>query len=262
MMHLSSIHIYPLKSARGLSLDHVALDEFGLRSDRRWMVVDATGRFISQRECHRLALVTVGITPEGLLIDGPGMTPLAIRFPAEEQREVPVQIWDDTCGGVDGGEAAAEWFTRFIGAPARIVYMPDGSFRRVNARYVPEPRRVSFADAYPILLVGESSLADLNRRMSSPLPMNRFRPNLVITGSPPFAEDGWRSVRIGSLEFDIVKPCDRCVTTTIDQFTGEQGKEPLRTLARFRKWNGQVYFGQNIVHRKIGTLAVGDAVTL
>jgi uncharacterized protein YcbX len=141
------------------------------------------------------------------------------------------------------------------------MYMPETTVRIANRKYVPQPRRVSFADAYPLLLVGEGSLDDLNRRMEQPLPMNRFRPNLVVAGSGPFAEDGWKTIQVGSIVMDIVKPCDRCVTTTIDQATGIAGKDPLRTLAQFRKWNGQVYFGQNVVHRTPGTVNRGDPVT-
>ncbi len=171
-------------------------------------------------------------------------------------------IWGDRCEAQDGGEEAAAWFTGCLGFPARLVYMPESTFRRANPGYVAARRRVSFADAYPLLLIGSSSLVDLNQRMETALPMNRFRPNLVVSGSTPFDEDRWKQFRIGAVEFAVVKPCDRCVTTTIDQQTGVAGKEPLRTLATFRKWNGQVYFGQNVVHRQAGVLRVGQAVTV
>ena len=259
-MHLSSLHIYPIKSARGISLASSALDDFGLEGDRRWMVVDPSGRFISQREAHRLALLGVALDSGTLTLDGPGMDPLRLPRMAEGPRTM-VRIWEDSCDAAEVSPEAGRWLTAFLGTPARLVFMPDQTFRVVNQRYVPDRRRVSFADAYPALLTGESSLADLNGRMVTPLPMNRFRPNLVVQGSEAFEEDRWKTVRVGAVEFDVVKPCDRCVTTTIDQATAEQGKEPLRTLATFRKWNGLVYFGQNVVHRTSGVLRSGDPVS-
>jgi uncharacterized protein YcbX len=261
-MQLAAINLYPIKSARGISLSAGQLDDFGLTRDRRWMVVDPAGRFVSQRESHRMALVEVALDGSELVLGGAGQRELRVSIPAAATASEPVTIWDDQCLAQDGGIEAAAWFSRFLGTPVRLMYMPGATFRTVNPNYVPEKRRVSFADAYPVLLATEGSLEDLNRRMEKPLPMNRFRPNLVVRGSDPFAEDQWKTIAVGEVTFDVVKPCDRCVTTTIDQSTGEAGKEPLRTLAQFRKWNGQVYFGQNLVHRSPGTLRVGDPVSL
>lgn len=260
-MHLSAINLYPIKSARGISLESSTLDDFGLTGDRRWMVVDSAGRFVSQREAHKLALAEVAVEGEDVLVSGAEVGELRVGPPSATASSLRVTIWGDECQAIDGGPVAAEWFTRFLGFQARLVFMPDSTFRTVNPDYVPARRRVSFADAYPLLLATEGSLADLNRRMDQPLPMNRFRPNLVVSGSEPFAEDQWKRVQVGEVAFDVVKPCDRCVTTTIDQATAAAGKEPLRTLAQFRKWNGQVYFGQNIVHQSPGTLRMGDLVT-
>lgn len=260
-MHLSAINLYPIKSLRGIPLTSARLDEFGLAGDRRWMVTDPSGQFVSQREEHRLALIHVAVDGTDLVVGGAGEPDLRIARPAADSPTSAVTIWADECLAQDAGEEAAKWFSRYLGSPVRLKYMPESTVRIANRNYVPEPRRVSFADAYPILLIGEASLVDLNRRMEQPLPMNRFRPNLVVAGSEPFAEDGWKSIQVGSIAMDIVKPCDRCVTTTIDQATGVAGKEPLRTLAQFRKWNGQVYFGQNVVHRTPGTLVHGDPIT-
>lgn len=260
-MHLSAINLYPLKSARGIPLTSARLDDFGLAGDRRWMVTDHTGRFVSQREMPRMALVQVGMEGDDLVVGGAGEPDLRISRPAAGTPTEPVTIWADQCAAQNAGPAAAQWFSRYLGVPVRLMYMPETTVRIANRNYVPQPRRVSFADAYPLLLIGEGSLEDLNRRMEQPLPMNRFRPNLVVAGSDPFAEDSWKEIQVGSVAMDIVKPCDRCVTTTIDQATSVGGKEPLRTLAQFRKWNGQVYFGQNVVHRAPGMLHTGDAVT-
>lgn len=259
-MHLSAINLYPIKSARGIPLAAAQLDDFGLARDRRWMVVDQSGRFVSQREAHRLALVHVAVDGPDLVVDAVGAPEIRVTLPDQETPLEKVGIWDDQCHAQAGSAAVARWFSGFLGLPVRLMYMPDSTFRAANPRYVPEPRRVSFADAYPLLLIGEGSLEDLNRRLPEPLPMNRFRPNLAVSGSQPFAEDGWKAIRVGAIEMDVVKPCDRCVTTTVDQATATAGKEPLRTLATFRKWNGQVYFGQNVVHRTPGTLRVGDPV--
>jgi hypothetical protein len=261
-MHLSGINLYPIKSARGIALSSARLDDFGLELDRRWMVVDPAGRFVSQREAHRMALVEVGLDGADLLLGGAGAGDLRLTQPSEDTPTEAVTIWEDECLAQDGGPGAAQWFSRFLDRPVRLMFMPESTFRTANRDYVPDRRRVSFADAYPLLLIGEGSLEELNRRMKLPLPMNRFRPNLVVAGSEPFAEDGWKSIRVGSIPMDLVKPCDRCVTTTIDQLTGTTGKEPLRTLSQFRKWNGQVYFGQNVVHRTNGILNTGDPISL
>jgi len=261
-MHLSAINLYPIKSARGIALSSVPLDEFGLAQDRRWMVVDSSGRFVSQREAHQMALVEVAVDGEALVITGAGMPDLRVTPPPADAAREQVTIWEDSCPAQSAGPEAARWFSAWLERPSRLVYMPSSTFRTANPEYVPEPRRVSFADAYPLLLIGEGSLEELNRRMDVPLPMNRFRPNLVVAGTEPFAEDQWKTIRVGDIVLDVVKPCDRCVTTTIDQATGMAGKEPLRTLAQFRKWNGQVYFGQNVVHRTPGWLRTGDPVVV
>jgi uncharacterized protein len=260
-MHLSGLNVYPIKSTRGVPLESGALDDFGLQHDRRWMVVDPGGTFMSQRDMPRLSQVRVGLDGEAITVAGTGAPEIRIQPPDDAAEVLTVRIWGDQCPARFAGAAAEQWFTRFLGVSARLVHMPLSTFRRVNPDYVADRRRVSFADAYPLLLIGEGSLGDLNSRLAAPLPMNRFRPNLVIAGSGAFDEDRWRTIRIGDLVFDVVKPCDRCVTTTVDQATGEKGKEPLTTLAQFRRWNGAVWFGQNLVHRSPGTLRLGDAVT-
>jgi uncharacterized protein YcbX len=170
---------------------------------------------------------------------------------------VEVQVWDDRCLARDLGDEPARWFSSFLGEQVRLVFMPDETFRQIDVDYVPGIRRVSFADGFPLLLIGEGSLDELNRRLPKPVPMNRFRPNLVLAGSEPFAEDTWASVQIGAVGFDVLKPCSRCVATTVDHDTAEAGKEPLRTLATFRKRGHGVYFGQNLLHQGPGSLAVG-----
>jgi uncharacterized protein YcbX len=257
-MHLSSLHIYPLKSARGIPVDTVELDDFGPVFDRRWMLISPDSVVVTQREAHRLALVEVELANGRLKLSAPRAGGLEVGQGGEASPLVEVEIWNHRCLARDLGEEAASWFTSFLGEPVRLVFMPQETFRPVDPNYVTRPRRVSFADGFPLLLIGDGSLAELNRRLARPVPMNRFRPNLVLADAAPFAEDGWATVKIGSVVFDVVKPCARCVVTTIDQQTAEPGREPLRTLATFRKRDNGVHFGQNLLHRGPGRVRVGD----
>lgn len=260
---LVGLRVYPIKSAGGVSLDAAEVEEQGFRHDRRWMVVDDAGRFVSQRTAPRLALLRVSIGPQTLAFEAPGMFSLEIPLSPEEGRRTLVTVWGDTVEGVRVGDEADRWFGEFLGARCRLVYLPDDSVRPVDPDYGRPGDRVSLADAFPFLLASEASLEDLNGRLESPVPMNRFRPNLIVRGCEPFAEDGWRRVRIGAVEFRVVKPCARCVITTIDQETAAAGKEPLRTLARFRKFGSKVHFGQNLIPDSTGaSLRVGDTVEI
>ena len=261
-LRLTGLTIYPIKSARGISLSESPVDEFGLSHDRRWMVVDRNGEFISQRSHPRLALVTPEIGDGALLISAPDMPVLEVPLQPLESVLTRVRIWDDTVEATWLGERAAHWFSQFLECSCSLVHMSKHTERPANPTYAPLGTRVSFADAYPFLLISEESLADLNGRLDEPLPMNRFRPNLVIAGATPYAEDRWDRIQISNLRLRLVKPCDRCVITTTDQTTTERGREPLRTLSTYRKVNGQVMFGQNAVHEQTGRLRLGDAVVV
>ena len=258
-LRLASLHVYPIKSCGGLSPADWDVDDFGLRYDRRWMVVTPEGDFITQREQPRLALVRPELSDGSLVLRAPGMTELALPLVSAARERIKVQVWGDITEGVPVSPEAAQWLGRFLGEPVQLVWMPQDVIRQTDPAYA-LGHRVSFADGFGFLLIGEASLTELNRRLEKPLPMNRFRPNLVVSGSEPFAEDDWRELRLGALELTVVKPCARCATTTTDQDTAERGVEPLRTLATFRRRNGQVMFGQNLVHRGTGRLAVGASV--
>jgi uncharacterized protein YcbX len=195
-----------------------------------------------------------------LLVETAGMPPLELPLEPGPSVSLPVMIWDDRCTGTWAGERAARWFSDVLGTDCSLVHIAEGAARTVDPDYAPPGHRVGFADAFPFLLISEASLADLNGRLETPVPMNRFRPNLVITGVEPFAEDHMGTFAIGAMRFTPVKPCDRCVITTTDQTTGERGVEPLRTLATYRRRNGQVLFGQNVIHSGTGRLHVGDAL--
>ena len=260
-LRLTGINIYPIKSAGGIALSEWEIDAFGLRYDRRWMVVDESGTFITQRTHPRMALVEVKIGDGVLQIDAPGMRTLETSLHPAAAVVTQVVVWNFAGPSTWLGEEAAVWFSQFLATGCSLVHMGDDVVRRANPLFAPRDTRVSFADGYPILLISEESLADLNSRMARPLPMNRFRPNLVVAGGEAYAEDEWEKIRIGGMALRVVKPCFRCVITTTDQVTAGRGREPLRTLATYRRVNGEVMFGQNVVHETTGHLRIGDSVT-
>ncbi|MDF2772119.1 MAG: uncharacterized protein K0S86_1613 [Geminicoccaceae bacterium] len=263
MVEVSALYVYPIKSCAGMSVSSATLDRRGVIGDRRFMVVDDGGRFLSQRELPKLALIVPRIADGTVTLAAPGSP--TVRVPIlEDGPRRSVIVWRDACDAVDQGDDASRWLSAHLGVPCRLVRLADEWQRLVDPTYATRADdEVSFADAYPLLLIGEASLEDLNRRLATPLPMNRFRPNVVVRGSGPYAEDAWRDIVIGGVRATVVKPCARCVTTLVDQVTGTRGKEPLRTLATYRRrGDGEVYFGQNVIHAGHGTIAVGDRVML
>jgi len=261
MITLSGIHVYPIKSCGGIRLEEWQVDGFGLQDDRRWMVATPRGGLVSQRECPELARVRVAITPPHLRVTAPGMPELILPRAPQGGRPASVTVWEDRIAAVLPDHKADQWFSRVTGQECVLAHVPDDVVRPLDPAYAPDGGRTGFADGFPMLLVGEASLGDLNHRLANPLPMSRFRPNLVVVGSEPFAEDQWRRFRIGEIPMQGVKPCARCVTTTTDQESGRRdGDEPLRTLATFRRQARGVMFGQNVAHYGTGVLRVGDAV--
>ena len=259
-MYLSQLHVYPIKSAGGIALEASEADGRGLRHDRRWMLVDEAGAFMSQRRHPRMALIGVRVEPDHLVVSAPDMPSLEVPLRPPDRKLRLARVWRDLVEVSTIGEDADRWFTEFLGVRCRLVYLPDESVRPVDPAYGREGDRVGLADGFPFLLVSEASLADLNARLEPPVSMDRFRPNLVVGGCEPFAEDGWRLVRIGRITLRVVKPCARCAITTVDQRTAATGKEPLRTLARFRRVGNKVLFGQNLIHDATGALHTGDPV--
>lgn len=258
---VSQINSYPIKSLAGISLSSAVVEERGLQHDRRWMLVDERNQFITQRKLAKMALIRPELTESGLVVQTRGMPPLSVPFRPENQECILVTVWDDTCPAIEVSQEANAWFSKALQMPCKLVYMPDDSVRPVDPRYAVEDECVSFADGYPFLLISEASLADLNSRLETPVPMNRFRPNIVVRGTEPFAEDTWRTIQIGETTFYVVKPCARCVVTTIDQQTAQKSKEPLKTLATYRSAGSKVMFGQNMVYgRKGNHIRVGDAM--
>ena len=262
-MNLSEINIYPVKSLKGRSLESAVVEERGFQFDRRWMLVDPSGRFFTQREVPRMATVKIDVGAAGMKASRNGSS-IDVPLEAGTGEVAQVTIWNDTVTAEYYPQEIHRWFTDALGVECRLVQMGD-SRRAVDGEYAVRPDDiVSFADAYPFLLIGEGSLADLNSRLDEPVPMNRFRPNLVVSGSSPFDEDTWKRIRIGSTDFHVVKPCARCVLTTVDQVRGEKtGKEPLATLSDYRNRDGKVLFGQNLIAETAGgTISVGDEVVV
>jgi uncharacterized protein len=259
---LSGLYIYPIKSASGLSLAEAEVGDRGLKYDRRWMVVDPRGKFMTQRKHPAMALIRVGLGQQ-LELSAPGIADLALPLePRADAVAEVVEVWGDRCHALSMGDTAAQWLSKFLQTPCQLVYMPESSQRPTAHGQLGDDRLVSFADAYPFLLISEASLADLNARLMQPVPMNRFRPNFVVQGCGAFAEDGWTQIRIGEITFDLPKRCDRCSIPGVDQNSGIQQKEPLLTLAKYRLQGGKIWFGQNLVHHATGNLRLGDRVVI
>ncbi|MCF3136822.1 MOSC domain-containing protein [Streptomyces olivochromogenes] len=267
---LQSIHVHPVKAFRGTSPREAVVEPWGLSGDRRWVLIDDGGKVVTQREQPRLALAAAELVPGGgILLSAPGRAPLAVPVP-EPVGTVTVNIFGTKVEAAPADEAAHAWCGDYLDADVRLVHMDDPATRRpVDPDYALPGETVSFADGFPLLLTTTASLDALNsliaqgdRAHEGPLPMNRFRPNVVVTGTTAWAEDDWSRVAIGDVPFRVAKMCGRCVVTTTDQATAERGKEPLRTLARHRRFGTSLVFGQNLVPLSTGTIRVGDPVRI
>jgi len=280
---LASIHVYPLKAGRAVDLDESLVEPWGLAGDRRWLVVDDAGRFVSQREEPALARVTARylaapaaknltrsspVPADLIAVSADGLSPLTVPVPSRHAgaEMLWVAVWGSKVCAAAAGEEADSWFARFLGRDVRLVHLDDPTRREVDERYGAPGDRVSFADGYPLLLTCVSSLDALGRWLIDdghpPVPMNRFRPNVVVTGTAAWAEDQWRRIRIGTVTFRVVKPCGRCQVTTIDQTSARRGREPLALLGRRRRFGKQLIFGQNMIPDAPGTILVGDPVQI
>lgn len=258
---VAALFRYPLKSAAGVGCRELELDRFGVRGDRRWMMVDGAGAPVTQREAPRLARLRATSSPEGLRLEwGDDDAPTSVQRPAPDAPRLAVTIWRDTVHLPLADEAANDWLSARLGRDARLAWMPADVERPVNPRYATPDDRTSLTDGYPLHIVGSGSMADLNARLEHPIGVERFRPNIYVEGPPAFDEDFWGEVRIGQCTLRVVKPCPRCAVTTVDPATGERGSEPLRTLSAYRKREGGVMFGQNALHDGTGTLRIGDPV--
>ena len=271
-MTISALYIYPIKSITGIAVSEAVVEPKGFRYDRRFMLVSPTheggGVFMTQRTNHQMALIDVAIdnadTGNRLRVWHRNDPANVLSLPLNPVTDtlMPVSIWDsENVSAVAVSTEADRWFTAALCQNCRLVYMPDTTHRAVDPVYARPTDAVSFADGYPYLLIGQTSLDDLNQRLTNSIGIDRFRPNIVVSGSLPYEEDTWQQFTLGELTFSGVKPCARCVLTTIDPTTGERGAEPLRTLAGYRKYKHKILFGQNVLLtdvNTVGTLRVGS----
>ncbi|MDW7695373.1 MOSC domain-containing protein [Flammeovirgaceae bacterium SG7u.111] len=255
---VSSLTVFPLKSAKGISVPKATISQTGFAHDRRWMITDMEGQFLTQRVFTQLALVETQLKDGKIEIHAPNMGAYAFTSEPTMGKTVEVEVWGDECEAIAPDEKLNRWMSEFLDKECQVVYMPDISERLVEKDYNPGEKLVSFADGFPFLLISEASLADLNSRLDTPVGMERFRPNIVVSGGEAFQEDGWKKIRIGEAVFSVSKPCARCVLTTVDPLTGEKGKEPLKTLASYRKVGKKIMFGQNLLCESGSKVALGD----
>lgn len=263
-LRLTAINRYPVKSCGPVPEEHATVDTCGLAGDRRWMLVDDDGAQLTAREHPEMLRVSVDDSGDGLLLRHPDAEPLAVAVPSDDR--IPVRIWRNTVLAALASDDAHAWFSKVAGVSARLVHLDDTAQRHPNPAFARPDDTVSLADGYPIMVTTTDSLAALNdliaagdRADEGPVPMRRFRPNLVLSGATAWEEDGWRRLRIGAALFRVVKGCDRCVMTVTDPDTGRRGKEPLRTLARHRRFDGLTWFGMNLVPDTPGAVVtVGD----
>ena len=258
---LTQINIYPVKSLPGISLQHSLVEERGLQYDRRWMLVDENNSFITQRVFPQILFINQRIENENLIFshDKKELSPLIIDLNIIPTQEIEVKIWDDICIAKMYDQEINEWFSQALDTNCSLVHMPESTERKTSVKYFPKSKNVSFADGYPFLIIGEESLNLLNSKLDEKISINNFRPNLVFSGGKPHDEDNWQNINIGEVKFSIVKPCARCVITTIDS-KGKKNKEPLATLNTNRNFNNKIMFGQNALSHNVGKIKIGDPI--
>lgn len=263
MLTISELYIYPIKALGGMSVSSATVSERGLKYDRRWMLIDKRNQFMTQRDFPALALLQVTILAEGLQVTHKHSNEsIIVPFKPTGNESVMVTVWDDMCLASLVSDAADEWFSKILSFPCRLVYMPDNVKRKVDSNYAANHEITAFSDGYPMLIIGQFSLDDLNPRLTDPVAIERFRPNIVFTGGIPFEEDLLEHFTINGIDLFGVKLCARCTVTTINQQTAEKGKEPLKTLATYRSRNNNIYFGQNLLHNGTGEIKTGDEIVV
>ena len=257
---ISALYIYPVKSLAGIAINSSELDAMGLRHDRRWMLVSPEGDFLSQRKFPKMALIQPKFIDQQLVLTCANQSDLLVAK-ADAQQTMQVTIWKDSVTAQRVGDQADKWLSKALDTPCHLVYIPDDEIRQCDPEFSKQGDHTGFADGFPILLISTASLEDLNQRLDQPVTMKRFRPNIVVEGCEAFAEDDLTEFSIGNIAMRGVKPCSRCILTTVNPATGERkGAEPLQTLMRYRKQGNKVNFGQNVIHNSTGSIQIGDRV--
>ena len=259
---LSQLYLYPVKSLAGISVSEWPVDKNGLRFDRKWMLIDAERHFLSQRHLPRMALIKTRIEADTLILSAPSQDDLRLPLHPESGDDIDVVIWRDHCCAKTVSAEADVWLSRFLQTECRLVYHPEDRQRLVDQNYAKPEDQTAFSDGFPFLILSEASLSALNLALENPVTILRFRPNLVIADCEAYAEDSWRLIKINDIEFRLPKPCSRCAVPGIDPETAIRDKETLTTINRLRRWQDKVYFGQNALHDRVGTLKVGDTMTI
>jgi len=261
-LHITQLNIYPIKSTAGISVPQANVARIGLQQDRRYMLVDAQGRYLTARQQPKLLCVHTRVDQLGMTISAEGQDDVFLGAAQTPYQQGEVSIWRDRCIVDYVGKIFDQWFSSYLGMACHLVKLPTDDTRKVDQNFGQASDFVSFADGFPLLLISQASLDDLNQRLPTPVSMARFRPNIVVSGCAAYAEDTWQQMQIGDVGFRGVKNCTRCTITTIDPSTGIQqaDKQPLKTLREYRHRPGGVYFGQNIIPDTPGKLCVGDLV--
>lgn len=261
---ISAINIYPVKSLTGIALTESKVEERGLEFDRRWMIVDSENNFITQRKAPQMVFINLEIVDQIIVFKhrNKKMDQLEISLFQFPQKLISVKVWDDICEAAVYNNEINEWFSKALDINCKLVYMPNSTARKTSINYFQQSKNVSFADGYPFLIIGEESLNFLNSKLVSPVMMKQFRPNIVFSGGKEHDEDNWKNIKIGSLNFSVVKPCARCVITTIDPVNSKKSKEPLATLSKYRNVNNKILFGQNALVHQEGIITIGDKIEI
>lgn len=259
---LSDIYIYPVKSLAGIKVSTWPVNEKGLLHDRKWMLIDSNNHFLSQRRVTEMALIKTQLIDDKLVLSTSASNSISLPLNPVGGDEINTTIWKDQCIAKTTSKEASQWLSNFLNIECQLVYQPDNVVRIVDPNYATANDRVNFSDGFPFLIVSEASLTHLNHAMNLQLPMQRFRPNLVISNCDAYAEDSWREIQINNINFRLPKACSRCSVPTIDIETAKTSKEPLTTLNRLRRWNNRVFFGQNALHSEAGILSIGNTVEI
>ena len=263
MLNISQLYIYPVKSLGGIAKTSVQLCNTGFKYDRRWMLVDEQHNFLSQRTHPQMVLLHTAETATGFMVSKYMDAALSVIIPYKQEaaKKIQVTVWDDICAAIEVSTMHNEWFSDMLAVKCKLVYMPDDTQRLVDKQYAANNEITSFSDGYPLLMIGETSLKDLNNRLKEEILMQRFRPNIVFSGGHAHIEDEMKKFEISGTAFSGVKPCSRCVITTINA-NAQKEKEPLKTLSTYRMKNNKIYFGQNILHHHIGNIQLGDEIKI